>query len=290
MNATSLYLHPCTPLEIKQIVADLKIKSSYGYDKISNIILKSIMGDIINSICELFNTSMKEGIFPNIMKYADVIPLFKSGDREQLTNYHPISLLITVSKILEKLIYNRVYSFMDCSGQLYNSQYGFRTQHSCEQAITELVGKVFKGKNENKHTIAIFVDLSKAFDTKAHNILFLKMQRYGIQGVGLDWFKSYISDRPMRVHPLKNEPFDPDTYTKLNIGTPQGSCLGPLLFLLYCNDLYRNLELISCILFADDMTLYHSHTDMTYLNWCFENDLAIIGVRSRANKLSLNKN
>ena len=182
MNAASLYLHPCTPFEVNKVVADLKNKSSYGYDKISNIILKNI-GAIIHPICELFNSSMKEGLFPDIMKYADVIPLFKSGDREHLTNYHPISLLVTVSKILEKLIYSRVYNFLDCSGLLYNSQYGFRTNHSCEQVITELVGKILKGKNENKHTVAIFIDLSKAFDTIAHNILLLKMQRYGIRCV-----------------------------------------------------------------------------------------------------------
>ena len=143
--------------------------------------------------------------------------------------------------------------------------------------------------NEPKHTIALFIDLSKAFDTIAHDILFKKLKRYGIRGVCLDWLRSYLKVRPMQVRGNCLNEFDPTPNVPLNIGTPQGSCLGPLLFLLYCNDLYLNLETIGCILFADDTTLYYSHKNLKYLNWCVNQDLVVVTDWFKANKLTLNK-
>ena len=116
-----------------------------------------------------------------------------------VTNYRPISLLITVSKILEKVVYVRVYNFLVETDQLYQSQYGFRSGHSCQNAISELVGTILKNQEENKLTIGVFIDLSKAFDTLSHDILLRKLHKYGIRGTALDWFKSYLSDRSMRV-------------------------------------------------------------------------------------------
>ena len=114
------------------------------------------------------------------MKLAEVFPLFKSKSRKETTNYRPISLLLTLSKVLEKIVYKRVYNFLDRTNQLFISQYGFRSKHSCENAIQELIGNVLKGHEHGKHTLAVFLDISKAFDTISHSVLYVKLERYGI--------------------------------------------------------------------------------------------------------------
>ena len=129
------------------------------------------------------NKSLSEGLFPQVMKLADVCPLFKSKDRCETNNYRPISLLLTLSKLLEKIICEKVYTFLDNTNQIYVSQYGFRSGHSCENAISELVSAVLKGFQSNKYTVGVFLDLSKAFDTLEHTILLDKLHYYGIRGI-----------------------------------------------------------------------------------------------------------
>ena len=138
------------------------------------------------------------------------------------------------------------------------SQYGFRSKHSCKNAIQELIGAVVKGYENKKHTVSVFLDLSKAFDTIPHHILYMKMFRYGIRGITLDWFKSYLNNHSMQVKctaGLDSQLSISNTHL-VNVGTLQGSCLGPLIFLIHNNDLFKHLLFCSCILFADDMTIY----------------------------------
>ena len=127
-------------------------------------------------------------------KNTDVIPLHKSACTTNTTNYRPISLLVTMSKILEKIIYKRVYTFLDTTNQLYQSQYGFRSKHSCEHGVQELLGNVLKGSENKEFTVAIFVDLSKAFNSLEHHVLLRKLEKYGIQDISNDWFRSYLND------------------------------------------------------------------------------------------------
>ena len=140
-----------------------------------------------------------EGVFPHGMKSADVSPLFKSKEHYLVTNYRPISILITIYKLLEKVIYTRTYKFLNTSGQLYSGKYGFRSGHSCQTAVSELVGTIAKNMEEKKWTIGVFIDLSKAFDTLSHSILLRKLEKYGIRGNILTWFKDYLAERNMRV-------------------------------------------------------------------------------------------
>ena len=287
-NEKSLYLYPTNEIEIKKLIMELPNKASAGHDGISNICLKALGNVICRPLQIIFNKSMMEGIFPNPMKLADVVPLYKSKAKDAPTNYRPISLLITISKLLEKIVYKRTYGFLEKYQILYKSQYGFRKHRSCEQAICELVGEVIKGQDQGMHTAAIFLDLSKAFDSLDHSILLKKLERYGIRGHANDWFANYLKDRKLRVK--CNTEFD-IAYSKYyctDFGTPQGSCLGPLLFLLFANDLNLNLEHCKSILFADDTTIYFTHRNKRYLEWCLQEDLGKINDWFKANKLTLN--
>ena len=164
-NPNSMFMTPTSKLKIERMIAKLPNKKSKGHDDISNILLKRIKSSISHPLEIVFNKSLQEGSFPESMKQDDVIALYKSKEKHLVNNYRPISLLVTISKILEKIVYTRTYNFLCNTDQLYQSQYGFRTGHSCENAICELVGTIAKNREEKKHTIGVFIDLSKAFDT-----------------------------------------------------------------------------------------------------------------------------
>ena len=219
-----------------------------------------------------------------------MVPLYKCGERNLTNNYRPISLLPTLSKLLERIVYNRVYTFLDKTGQLYQSQYGFRSKHSCENAIQELLGRILKSSENKEYTAAIFLDLSKAFDSLEHHVLLEKMKIYGIRGIANDWFVNYLKDRKMRVKVVTDHEGSL-TYSNpkpVTYGIPQGSCLGPLCFLIFCNDLPLNLLYCSSILFADDTTVYKSHSNIRYLEWQVSEELKHLLDWFRANKLTLN--
>ena len=219
-------------------------KTSSGHDNISNVLLKKLSPSIIHPLCILFNKSMEEGKFPETMKHADVVPLYKSGDQYECTNYRPISLLLTMSKLLEKVMYKRTYNFLETTGQLYCSQYGFRTGHSCEHAVSELLAEIIKSKEEGLYTACMFLDLSKAFDTLEHEVVLRKLEKYGVRGIANNWYRDYLSNRKMRVKCTiastgKTEYSD---YKQVTYGTSQGSCLGPLIFIIFTNDLHHQLH------------------------------------------------
>ena len=203
----------------------------------------------MDPLTEIKNRSVQEGIFPDDMKWADTIPLYKTKERYYITNYWPISLLLTLSKILEKLVYKRTVRFLDCNNIIYYSQYGFREKHSCTDAVMELSTEILKSRENNLNTISMFLDLSKAFDTLDPKILLSKLEIYVMRGTVLNWFESYLTNRQLRVKcEVGSE--NKTQYSRLydvEFGTPQGSCLGPLLFLLFTNDLYLNIDHCSAI-------------------------------------------
>ena len=232
-NHDSIFLTPTTKTEIFRLIDKLPNKKSCGPDGLSNCTLKELKDELLYPLEILFNNSLDESIFPQQMKEAHVVPLHKGKCKYETTSYRPILLLINMSKILEKIMYKRVYNFLNNNSLIYSSQHGFRNKHSCESAVGELIGNVCKGHKKCKHTLAIFLDLSKAFDTISHNILFRKLEKYGIHGQALKWFRSYLGNRTIRVK-CKVTATDieelSDSY-EVSYGTPQGSCLGPLIFL-----------------------------------------------------------
>ena len=278
----SIFLFPTDTSEISKLIANLQRKRQH--DNITNIILKALGSSIINPLCTIFNKSLSHGQFPQEMKIAEVIPIYKGKDKRLLTNSRQISLLPVFSKILEKIVHRRLYDFLIKNKLLYISQYGFRNGYSTIHAITELVGNIIKGFDTKQFTLALFIDLSKAFDTLDQNKLLNKLSTYGVRGIALDWFKSYLTNRKLYV---KYNDVQSQLYN-IEYGIPQGSVLGPLLFLLYTNDMHMCLKSSKTLLFADDTTLYVTGDNVVSLVDIIKNGINILVDWFRANKLTLN--
>ena len=227
---------------------------------------------------------MSLGCYPNDFKLARVVPIFKKGNRIQCENYRPISILPCLSKILERIIHNQVYNFLDKNKLLCPAQYGFRRQHSTELAVLDLYDRITKSLAKKQYITGIFLDLSKAFDTLDHSILIYKLERHGIRGTPLAWFKDYLSNRVQytEVDLHQSQTLD------LQCGVPQGSILGPLLFILYMNDIVKSSRILSYVLFADDTTLLYSHHNFNEMIATFNMELSKLTNWLRCNKLSLN--
>ena len=289
-SQSSLFLSPTCEEEIKRIVSTLPSKASSHHDNISNILLKEIIDQLAHVLVEVFNKSMTMGGFPSIMKLAEVVSLYKGKEHYLENNYRPISLLTTISKILEKIMYQQVYSFLQETGQIYKNQYGFRANHSCEHAVGQVIGTVVKGLENHQYIACILLDLSKAFDTIEHEILLHKLEFYVVRGHALSWFKSYLSNHKLRVkcRIVSDSSNTISDEHVVHYGTPQGSCLGPLIFLLFVNNLHLNLLNSECVQFADDTTLVFTHCNLNYLCFCIKSELLIIQDWFNANRLTLN--
>ena len=282
----SMYMYPVTEKEVTEIVSGCKSKTSYGHDEISMKTVKHVIKQIVRPLTYIFNRSLITGIFPNDMKTAKVIPVFKSGDRLQFSNYRPISLLPQFSKILEKIFNKRLMSFIENHHILTDGQYGFRSNHSTSLALTEFVEKVSSAIDKQESTVGVFIDLKKAFDTVDHKILLSKLQCYGIRGLALDWIKSYLANRGQYVSYNNSN----SELKHIKCGVPQGSILGPVLFILYINDMCEVSKLLNIILFADDTSIFYSTRNIVDITRTVNNALEKLDIWFTVNKLSLNVN
>ena len=233
-------------------------------------------------ICKI---SLKVGTFPDEMKIAKIKPLFKAGERDIISNYRPISVLPVFSKLLERIMYNRVYTHITANNLLYNKQFGFQNKCSTEYAILQLTKEIHESFDKKEFTLGVFIDLSKAFDTVNHEILLTKLQYFGLENIYLKWFTSYLNNRKQLIS------YGERKYSNRNIincGVPQGSILGPLLFLLYVNDLCNASNALKPIMFADDTNLFISANNIKELFRIMNKELKSIQNWFNANKLSLN--
>ena len=233
----------------------------------------------------IFNLSINTGDVPENMKVAKVVPVYKSGDKNKIENYRPISILPAFSKLLEKIVFKQVNAFLSKHNVFYKHQYGFRSRHSTVHPVMHLIKSITEANNKSSKdvTLAIFLDLSKAFDTLSHEILLQKLDHYGIRGVCNQWFRSYLSGRIQYVDFCGSK----SEYTSIKSGVPQGSILGPLLFLVYINDLHCSTS-TNLLSFADDTTLYQSSNNLVSLYFHINNELKNVSNWLSANKLSLN--
>ena len=280
----SLFLNPAIPQEISNVVNAMHPKTSCGYDNISPKLVKKCSHALVNPLVHIINLSLSTGTFPDKMKLAKVIAIYKSNNPSNFSNYRPISLLPTFSKILERVIYNRLYNFILKHNILNTSQYGFQKGLSTEYALLELQDRIVKSLASKEYCVGFFLDLSKAFDSLDHKILIEKLNHIGIRGIALELFKSYLNARKQytQFRSAKSHP------NLISYGIPQGSILGPLLFLIYINDFPNNLKISKSILFADDTTLLFHDSDSQNLLQTINSELDVACKWFSANKLSLN--
>ena len=247
----SLFLLPTSPEEIESIVNLFNNKKSAGVDDIGLDILIKTICTISKPFSFLINQSLQTGKVPDAIKVAKVVPIFKNGSKSEIANYRPISVLPSFSKVYEKVISNRMISFLSKNEIINSSQYGFRSQHSTYMALLDFYDKITESIEANEYTVGVFIDLQKAFDTIDHSILLTKLEFYGIRGTSLEWIKNYLQNRKQYVK------FNgiSSSYKNILCGVPQGSILGPLLFIIYINDIQNCSNILHFILFADDTNL-----------------------------------
>ena len=282
-NSSTIFLHPTDKEEIANIIYSVNSNKASGSNSIPYRILFLLKNEISKQLADLFNLSFMTGVFPSVLKTAKVVPVFKKDSKLDYSNYQQISLLSNIEKILEKRMYKRLYTFLNNNNIIYNLQFGFRKQYSTSQALINITENIRKALDGNIGC-GIFVDLQKAFDNVDHQILLAKLNHYGIHGVSKDWFKSYLSDRNQYV---SINGFD-SGLTSINCGVPQGSVPGPLLFLLYINDLNQAMKFCKVHHFADDTNLLCLSNSIKKLNKLVNTDLKHLVNWLNANKISLN--
>lgn len=250
-NPQSIYFAPVSLEEVNDVIDSLKNKNSAGFDGLTSNIIKNIKDSILVHFVYLINKSVIHGQFPNILKLASVIPIFKKGCPKDVENYRQISVLSSLSKIMEKIVYNRIASYTESKNMITESQHGFRSNKSIETASFHLLEYVYKHLDQGQYVVSLFLDLSKAFDTVDKDILEKKLSHLGIRGNIQSWLISFMSDRSLVV---KLQESNSEVYDVL-LGVPQGSVLGPLLFMLFVNDLPHHISHGRVTMFADDTTI-----------------------------------
>ena len=278
---------------VLKLIQNLKSKPSFGHDGLSSIMLKEVSSSISPILTCIINQSLCTGIFPESLKIAKIIPVYKKENPHITDNYRPVSLLPILSKIFEKVVFIQVYDYFTENDLLYKSQYGFRKLHSTELAALEFADKIVSNLEQGKLPLAIFLDLSKAFDTIDHKILLEKLKYYGISGKAIEWFQSYLCERKQYVQYGDST----SSMSFIKTGVPQGSILGPLLFIIYMNDIAAVTKKFHFTLYADDTSLVEpictfsldsDREDYSTMSKNINSELKLITDWLSLNKLSLN--
>ena len=278
----SLFLRPTDTDEVTKEINQLKNKATLDFRV---PLLKHVKQELADGLVIIINKSFQEGCFPELLKIAKVIPIHKGEERTDPTNHRPIFSVSIFDKIPEKIMLNRLLNFLSKNDILYKYQFGFRKNHATTHALTEVIDCIYKSLDEGNYVLGIYIDLKKAFDTVQHHILLQKLEHYGIRRVVSDWFDSYLSKRKQLV--VTND-IQSDILELSGYGVPQGSMIGPILFLFFVNDIHNSLDNIIIKLSADDTNCFISDNDFNSLERLAEIELNKLQKWANANKLTIN--
>ena len=285
LDLNQLHIDLFTLEEVIVEINNINIYKSSGINNISSRILKDIWQIYPELLLNILNKAIQLGNFPNVWKHGTVIPIPKIPNPQQVGDLRPITLLPLPGKIMERLIHNKLYPYLEENGILTPRQNGFRKQHGTPDTIFKLITQIIDNINKKKVTVAVFIDFKKAFDTLDHTILIQKLSKINISPTLLKWFGSYLTGRSQVTY--MNSCTSPTA--TLTHGVPQGSILGPMLFNLYINDL-PEVVLSDMILYADDSVLFASANSLQEACQKVQKDLAGIGTWCSYHKLSINTN
>lgn len=274
----------CSVQEVSKIIDNLDPNTSTGIDGISTKTLKCIKNLIICKLTDCMNQLLNEGQFPKSLKVAKVTPIHKTGDKSNPGNYRPVSVLPTLSKILEKIIYKRLDDYLTKINFIYDQQYGFRPKSNTLGATIDLISTIKTKIDQRQLALGVFIDLKKAFDTISHSLLLNKLESIGITGTVYKMLQSYLSDR-YQIVKMGTHQSSPQLLT---CGVPQGSILGPLLFLLYVNNIHQAGLQGHLTLYADDTCLFYFGRNINDIMKVAQDDLNILHKWFQSNLLTVN--
>ena len=270
--------------EIIHQIKSLENGKSTGHDGINARFLKLCSPYVSPILANIFNLAIKTGIYPDELKIAKVIPIFKSGDTTECTNYRPISVLSIIDNVFERILKKRMVEYLEKCNILYEYQFGFREGHSTTHALVEIIDNIKESIDKNNMTCGIFVDLSKAFDTVNHHILLAKLENYGFRGKAYELLSSYLSNRKQYVQLNDHK----SSYKPISCGVPQGSVLGPLLFLIYINDIANCCPQEKTRIYADDTNIFFDSNNVDDISERAHQIMIQLDKWFIANKLTLN--
>lgn len=284
-KCNTMFLGGVCESDILEVVKEFKSKKSTDCNDLNMSLIKEVIFCVLEPLTYICNKSFQTGIFPDKMKIAKVIPIYKNGNKQFVSNYRPVSLLPQFSKILEKLFVKRLDSYIEKYDLLNGHQYGFRSNRSTSLAVMEFVENIATVVDNKQFGVGVFIDLSKAFDTIDHSLLLQKCERYGIRGIAQLWLRSYLNNRfqYVSIDDIKSH------LKHVTCGVPQGSVLGPKLFILYINDICTVSDKLKYVVFADDTNLFCSGGNIKELLKTVELELMKLTKWFALNKLSLNE-